>query len=670
MRADRLTFELLLAALCLCLASCGSRGSDPAAISQGGASPGGTAPVREVGTGGASTAGGASASGGVSPAGSSCAAGGCGCEAPRSQCGAVCVDTRIDMAHCGACDVQCAAGAQCVSGRCVCVGGLSECSQACVDLLSDNAHCGACGTRCPESRECQEGECGCRDGLSFCGESCVDWTTDEQHCGACDRQCPAVEACREGVCEGGIAGDDLCEGLADGIRLTQFSLFQTVELPLMKEGRTNDPGIDVVAGKRSLAVAYVEPGPNFQTRQLSARLLLEGDGKVQRVYSASKLTPVGASVPGKQTTWFEFDLPGEQLVAGANYAVEIVNCGPASAEGRLTPRYPLAGYAPLRAKDYGSLRLTFVPIEFNKFRPDTSERFIEEYAEAFRAFYPISSVEVTIRNVPSQDELPITHPHDWEGNLDLLRTLRAADAAPDDVYYYGLLRPTEYFTEFCQGNCSAGIGYVALEDGNFEPPYRAAMGLGYFEDSSVRVALHEIGHAHGRRHAPCSPLGHISGVDPDYPYPDASTGVWGWDFRGDPMIRSPEWATDFMGYCGNQWVSDYTYAGLAAAVRDANRIEESLHFEVAQPGRVGDYQVLLVQPDRVRWRKPRPPGSVASGKAERAWVLDASGAALEAIQVYRVNLADSEAYSLEVPTPKPGWYAMELAGLSTPIVFP
>ncbi|MBM4357354.1 MAG: pre-peptidase C-terminal domain-containing protein [Deltaproteobacteria bacterium] len=61
-----------------------------------------------VGTGGA---GGAAGTGG--------AGGGDGeCEAPLSACDALCVDTRYDPAHCGACDAACPDGAACLDGTC------------------------------------------------------------------------------------------------------------------------------------------------------------------------------------------------------------------------------------------------------------------------------------------------------------------------------------------------------------------------------------------------------------------------------------------------------------------------------------------------------------------------------------------------------------------------
>jgi hypothetical protein len=540
----------------------------------------------------------------------------------------------------------------------------------CVDTMIDATHCGACNTSCTVGRVCVLGECICAKGTIMCDRQCIDPQKDNANCGACDHKCSAIEACREGVCTGGIAGDDGCEGLADDINLTQFSLFQTVELPLMKEGKTNDPGIDVVAGKTSLAVAYVKPGDSFERRELSARLLLEVDGKVKRLYSINKLTPIGPTIPGKRSTWFEFDLPAEQLVERANYAVEVVNCGETKPGKGQVPRFPESSYASFGAREYGSLRITLVPIMYNQIIPVTSDEIVEEYAEAFQAMYPVSSVKITVRKVPTQKELPITDPKDWVGNLDLLRALRTADAAPDNVYYYGLIQPTQFFSEFCVGSCSGGIGYVAVEDGRFEPAYRAAMGLGFLADRSIRVAVHEIGHAHGREHAPCAVGGLITGVDPKYPYEDGLTGVWGWDFRGDRLLHSPEWSTDIMGYCDNPWVSDYTYAGFGIAVRNANGIADKLRFEVVKPEQVGNFYVLLVQPNRLRWRTPRPPGSVAFGKAEQAWVLDASGAPLKAIQVYRVDLSDSNAYSLEVPAPEPGWHALQLAGVGTPIVFP
>ena len=69
--------------------------------------------------------------------------------------------------------------------------------------------------------------------------------------------------------------------------------------------------------------------------------------------------------------------------------------------------------------------------------------------------------------------------------------------------------------------------------------------------------MHEVGHEQGRYHAPCS----TSGADANFPYAGGSIGVWGYDILSKQFF-SPTRGKDMMGYCPNEWVSDYTYAAL------------------------------------------------------------------------------------------------------------
>ena len=80
------------------------------------------------------------------------------------------------------------------------------------------------------------------------------------------------------------------------------------------------------------------------------------------------------------------------------------------------------------------------------------------------------------------------------------------------------------------------------------------------------VIAHELGHTLNLQHAPC---GHeLEGVDPSFPYPDGSSGAWGYDFRNSGRLVSTD-TPDLMSYCGgtsnqygrigNQWISDYHF---------------------------------------------------------------------------------------------------------------
>ena len=68
------------------------------------------------------------------------------------------------------------------------------------------------------------------------------------------------------------------------------------------------------------------------------------------------------------------------------------------------------------------------------------------------------------------------------------------------------------------------------------------------------LVAHELGHNLSLRHAPCGAAG---GPDPSYPYPDGSSGTWGYDFRAESLV-SPS-TPDLMSYCGPRRISDYHF---------------------------------------------------------------------------------------------------------------
>ena len=111
---------------------------------------------------------------------------------------------------------------------------------------------------------------------------------------------------------------------------------------------------------------------------------------------------------------------------------------------------------------------------------------------------------------------------------------------PSVRHYYGVVR-----IGYSSG--LAGLGYIGVG---------AAVGYDR-EGDRERIAAHELGHTWGREHAPC---GNPAGPDPSFPYPNGRIGRIGWD----PLtgLLKPRELPDIMGYCGNPWISDYTYQGV------------------------------------------------------------------------------------------------------------
>jgi hypothetical protein len=284
--------------------------------------------------------------------------------------------------------------------------------------------------------------------------------------------------------------------------------------------------------------------------------------------------------------------------------------------------------------------------------PDTSQQTLDAvYGPGFLATFPVSSIEFSVG-----EPVDIANPQDWNTTLDTVRNLRATQQPDPEVYYYGMLQPSQNLGEFCGNGCTAGVGYVP--GGRPNPATRAAVGLAYGNNGSLFTMLHEVAHNHGRNHSPCVQGGTISGVDQNYPHEGGVIGVFGYDQREDELI-APDSASDLMGYCRNQWLSDYTYTGLVNTVLAVNQAQAS----VIAPERLASWRVMLIDAGlSPRWGH-RIPGPVeAFGTEEIAQVLDASGAVLEPVSVYRTEVSDIGAFSIQVPEPEPGWHSIQIAG--------
>jgi hypothetical protein len=125
----------------------------------------------------------------------------------------------------------------------------------------------------------------------------------------------------------------------------------------------------------------------------------------------------------------------------------------------------------------------------------------------------------------------------WTDILADLEKLRLAEGS--SRHYFGVIDPV-------YNSGIAGIGYVG-----------GRVALGWDKGGNDMVAAHEWGHNWGRKHAPCGGAG-----DPDlsYPYAGGTIGVYGFDVAAQSL--KPRSNADLMGYCNNEWISDYTYTAV------------------------------------------------------------------------------------------------------------
>ena len=459
---------------------------------------------------------------------------------------------------------------------------------------------------------------------------------------------------------GPSTGPDGCgTSPARNLNIREVAAYQTLKIPIATAQRVFEPGTrvaDVIEGRNTMFRVFVDPQAGFSARTLSARVHVTSAGVTQQFYQRRLVS--GASFEADLGSTFVINVPADRIRSDARYAVEVVECGPASG-GTGVYRVPAVGDAALGARRIGPLKVRIVPIVTNSRQPDLSPAALGLYRELLRAMYPVSGVEFSVTSA-----INTFYPVNFATMLDQVRAKRQSEAPPADVYYHGLVKPNDTFSEYCRFSCTTGMAFIMSATNS---ALRAGVSIGFGDNTSAYTIAHELGHNHGRQHAPC---GGAAGPDPNYPYAGARLGTWGYDPRRNVLL-DPARGTDVMSYCSNQWVSDYTYRALttrAAAVNSAFNVVED-------PALVARWQVLLLEPPSARWGLPFEQPAAAFGEPEPADILDASGSVLERVTVYRTEASDDKSFTVLVPPARSGWHAVRVNGaeplsFSAPITVP
>jgi hypothetical protein len=492
---------------------------------------------------------------------------------------------------------------------------------------------------------------------TLCDGTCVDTSTSTSNCGGCGSTfaCGANQVCSGGSCVGTTPNDGCTDTLASNLTVQQIAVYQSIKIPIMNAGSEVAAASRisaVVNGRPSVVRVFVTPGSGWSAHDVSARLTLVPSGGEATVYT-SKKTISAASTDADTKSTFQFNIPAEAMSTPMSYSLEIVECGTASGTAG-NARFPSTGTIDMGVKTTGVIKVKIIPLKANSLLPDTSETALAPYAAHMKAMYPITDISFSIG-----DTLTVASVEDWSGTLDQVRAKRSADKPANDVYYYGLIKPAADLKTYCKSSCITGIGYVVdTATGSYAGSARAAMGIGFGDKASTETMNHEIGHNHGRNHAPCSTAGTITGVDSSYPYSKAAVGVWGYDSRSQTLI-DPAKYVDIMSYCSPVWISDYNYKALITRVAAVNGVANVLTVNAE----MAKWRVILVDDERgPRWGIPLDEPGPAEGQPEMATIYDDNGDVLTSVRVYRTEIGDVSAAMYMVPEPKQGWYAIAVDG--------
>jgi hypothetical protein len=450
-----------------------------------------------------------------------------------------------------------------------------------------------------------------------------------------------------GVC-GSSAGTDGCNGgPARELNLRDIAVYQTVKIPVMQKGVAVAKAqrvAGVIEGRPTLFRVFVDPGTAFVARDFSARLTLKSAGIDDHLFAKQRITK--ASTDADTASTFQIFVPADKIHADTSYSLELVECAQPSGNA-LSARFPATGEVALETRKTGVLKVVVIPVQTNSRVPDTSATALAIYKAYLEALYPIEQAQLRVGT-----QITTAYPVNWTTLLEQIRTQRQTDKAAADEYFFGLMQPMATLKEYCRSGCTAGIGYVGPAT---QAATRAAVGLAFADEMSAATMAHELGHNHGRNHAPCAPGNNISGVDASYPYAGAKAGVWGYDAR-KRVFFNPDTTLDIMGYCDPKWISDYTYKGLIDRVATINTPK----LEFADPTLIARYQVMILDADGPRWSQPFVEPAEAFGAPEDADMLDIDGEVVERVTVYRTVIGDAAASTVLVPEPQPGWNAIKL----------
>lgn len=254
-----------------------------------------------------------------------------------------------------------------------------------------------------------------------------------------------------------------------------------------------------------------------------------------------------------------------------------------------------------------AFNVRFVPVTVGALTGNVSTGNKDQFLVSTRRMHPIKDVVSDVR-APFTSSAAVLQSGDgnnaWLTVLSEMNALRSADGAPGNLHYYGVVK-----VGYNSG--VAGYGYV---------PGRAAIGWDYLP-SGDEVAVHEWGHNFGRPHTNC---GGADGWDPLFPYAGGVIGQWGWNPSSGALV-SPS-ATDVMGYCSNQWTSDWTWTKVMASRATLGMTAAAAVFGASQDallvwGRIVDGKVTLEPAFRIT---SRPTPAAAAG-THRLQALDSRG---------------------------------------------
>jgi uncharacterized protein YjdB len=406
--------------------------------------------------------------------------------------------------------------------------------------------------------------------------------------------------------------------------------FQISNAYVVQAVQTPERSAGLVAGRAGLLRVFVTSAlPNSATPPVRVSVF----NGATLVRTATVTAPEGSVrttiAPEVLTSTWNLSLTAGEVVDGLRILAELDPANTLAEADRSDNSWPVGGTPhSFTVTSVPAFTVRFIPVTIGSNTGNVSAANAASFTDLAQRLFPMPSVSSSIRApfTSSVTTLEADSLGKWTTILSEVQALRATDGAAAGTYYYGVLKTT-YPSGY------AGVAYT---------PGRTGIGWDV-AGSAPAVAAHEWGHNFGRFHAPCDVDG-----EGGYPYGGGVIGQYGWNPSTNAVVLPT--ATDIMGYCDNQWVSDYTWNAVlqhrttagAQARRAAAREPGVLVWGRVEGGRV------VLEP---AFAVTAPATAPASGGTLRVELLDETGAPLaaQAVQPLAVDHAPGEHFAVVVP---------------------
>ena len=324
--------------------------------------------------------------------------------------------------------------------------------------------------------------------------------------------------------------------------------------------------VPLVAGREAFLRVFVRASEtNTATPQVRVRLY-DGDALIETLTIAAP----GGSVPLRRdeatlaASW-NVPVPGSLIRPGLAFRAEVDPANGIAEANEADNAFPTTGdRGRVSVRSVRPLSITLVPVRqsANQLQGDVTAGNSDEYLDLAQRIHPLPGYDADVHGVYVTTTTNPLQSDDangaWTTVLNEMGALWVAEGS--NRHYYGVVRTGYSFGLVGRGSIGqpVAIGYDAPGDRG-------------------RITAHELGHTWGRDHSPC---GNPLQQDSLFPYAGGTIGKFGFDVR-EGTLKQPE-TPDIMGYCGDPWISDYTYRGImdfrgtAPARASAGRVRPSL----------------------------------------------------------------------------------------------